>query len=158
MENNKMRKIERQMERQESLSLLQNGLYGVLATVDSNGQPYGVPLNYVFTANSIYFHCAWEGHKLENIKCNNKASFTVVGDAEILASKFSIAYESIILFGVINRVDNDDEKTMALMNLVKKYSPEFAEAGEVYVKTSKDKCAVFKIDIQSATGKHRVKS
>ena len=33
-----------------------------------DGYAYGVPLNYVYVDNSIYFHCAKEGHKLDNIK------------------------------------------------------------------------------------------
>ncbi|MDD3365253.1 MAG: pyridoxamine 5'-phosphate oxidase family protein [Syntrophomonas sp.] len=158
METNVMVKVERQMEREESWSLLENGLYGVLSTVDNNGQPYGVPLNYILNENNIYFHCALEGHKLENIKYNDKVSFTVVGDIEILASKFSIAYESVILFGIISMVEDEKEKGLALMNLVRKYSSEFVAEGELYIKNAINKCAVFKIEIQSWTGKHRLKS
>jgi hypothetical protein len=156
MNTYKMRKIERQMEQEDSLSLLHNGLYGVLSTVDNNGQPYGVPLNYVCNENNIYFHCALEGHKLENIKNNHKVSFTVVGDTEIMASKFSIAYESVILFGIISKVEDENEKGLALRNLVDKYSSEFIEEGEIYVENSKNRCAVYKIAIQSLTGKHRL--
>lgn len=153
-----MRYFERQMEREESFSLLHNGLYGVLSTVDDNGQPYGVPLNYVFNNNNVYFHCALEGHKLENIKYNDKVSFTVVGDSIIMPSKFSIAYESVILFGIISMVEDEEEKEMALKVLVEKYSPEFIVEGELYIKRAINRCAVFKIEIQSLTGKHRLKS
>ena len=42
-------------------------------------QPYAVPLSYVFHDQCIYFHCATEGHKLDNIRANPAVSFCVVG-------------------------------------------------------------------------------
>jgi hypothetical protein len=152
-----MRKVERQMGSEESLLLLKNGLFGVLSTADNNGQPYGVPLNYVLVENYIYFHCALEGHKLENIMNNDKVSFTVVGDSEIMASRFSIAYESVILFGNICIVEDEKERKLALSNLVEKYSSEFIKEGEIYIENAKARCAVLKIDIHSISGKHRPK-
>ncbi len=153
-----MRNLERQMKSEESMFFLNNGLYGVLSTVDNNGQPYGVPLNYVLKENYIYFHCALEGHKVENIKYNDKVSLTVVGQAEIMASDFSIAYESVILFGIIKMLEDENEKKMALRYLVEKYSSEFIEKGELYIENAINRCAVFKIEIQSLTGKHRLKA
>ncbi|MDD4801463.1 MAG: pyridoxamine 5'-phosphate oxidase family protein [Syntrophomonas sp.] len=158
MEKHKMRKFERQMDNEEALSRLQKGLYGVLSTVDNNGQPYGVPLNYVIRENALYFHSAVEGHKLDNIKYNNKVAFTVVGSAEILARQFSTAYDCVVLFGIISLVKDEQEKRQVLMDLVNKYSPEFAEEGTKYVANSIDRCVVLKIAIQSLTGKQRLKS
>lgn len=54
------------------------GEYGVLAIVSADGAPYAVPLSYCVIDNGIYFHCAPEGHKLENIAADSRASFCVV--------------------------------------------------------------------------------
>ena len=158
MKTYEMRNLERQMGKEKSLVLLQNGLYGILSTVDNNGQPYGVPLNYVLIENYIYFHSALEGHKLENIKFNNRVSFTVVDQAEIIPGKFSIAYESAIIFGIISMVQEVTEKDLALTKIVEKYSPGLIEEGRIYIENAINKCAVLKIEIQSMSGKHRLTS
>ncbi len=62
-----MRKKDREVLGEDIEKILTNGEYGVLATVGENGYPYTVPLSYVYQDNSIYFHCAKEGHKLDNI-------------------------------------------------------------------------------------------
>jgi len=60
--NRSMRLKDRQMSKESVIELLERGKYGVLSSVDEDGQPYGVPVNYVFDGNeSIYFHCAREG-------------------------------------------------------------------------------------------------
>ncbi len=51
----------------------------------------------------IYFHCAPEGHKLENLSGNNKVSFCVVGKTQVLPDKFATNYESVIVFGTACR-------------------------------------------------------
>ena len=62
-----MRRKDKAMPDAKMLGLLQHGEYGVLSTVDGNGQPHGVPLNYVLMNNGIYFHCALEGLSLIHI-------------------------------------------------------------------------------------------
>jgi nitroimidazol reductase NimA-like FMN-containing flavoprotein (pyridoxamine 5'-phosphate oxidase superfamily) len=55
------------MKHREARGILNKGEYGVLSTVSAEGQPYGTPLNYCLIDDSIYFHCATEGHKLKNL-------------------------------------------------------------------------------------------
>ena len=70
-----MRKKNREISEDEALELLTRAEYGVLSTVDENGQPYGVPLNFCVVDGCIYFHCAVEGHKIDNIEQNSAVSF-----------------------------------------------------------------------------------
>ncbi len=56
-----MRRIDREISEHEAVELLHKAEYGVLSTVDKSGQPYGVPLSYVYKDNAIYFHCAVDG-------------------------------------------------------------------------------------------------
>lgn len=151
-----MRRIERQMEEKQAVELLLKGEYGILATSDRNHQPYGIPLSYVLIGNCIYFHCAIEGHKLQNIAENSKGCFTVVGNTRIVPEKFSTEYESIIAFGEVSIVEDDEEKIMALREFVKKYSSSFTGEGDQYIKNAKHVTIVVKMMIQSFKGKHRV--
>ncbi len=74
----KIRRKDRKISTDEAIDLLKKCEYGVLSTVDSDGQPYGIPLSYVYKDDCIYFHCARVGYKLENIKDNPRVSFCVV--------------------------------------------------------------------------------
>lgn len=149
-----MRKKEREIGDQEIAEILEKGEYGVLATIGTNGYPYSVPLSYVYKNNSIYFHGATTGNKLENIESNNKVSFCVVGYTEILPEKFSTKYESVIIYGTAESVKGE-EKERALEELIKKYSEEFIEKGKEYIKKAKDKTIVIKINIERVSGKAR---
>jgi uncharacterized protein len=50
---------------------------GRLATKGRDGYPYITPVNFVFSNESIYFHCAHQGEKIENIHADNRVCFEV---------------------------------------------------------------------------------
>jgi nitroimidazol reductase NimA-like FMN-containing flavoprotein (pyridoxamine 5'-phosphate oxidase superfamily) len=145
------RDINKQVSRDAAMNILNNAEYGVLSTVDKAGQPYGVPLNYIVLNDAIYLHCALEGHKLDNISDNNRVSFTVIGYSEIVPAAFTAKYESVVVFGKANLVD-EPEKVNMLKKLVQRYSPEFQEKGMKVIDAFKDKCTVIRIDIEHISG------
>lgn len=149
-----MRKKEREIKIDETNEILINNSYGVLSTICENGYPYGVPISYVYINDSVYFHCATEGQKLDNIDNNNKVSFCIVGETCVLPDKFSTKYESVIIFGKANEVF-DDEKNTVLLEILNKYSPEYIEKGRVYIEKASERTKVYKINIDNITGKAR---
>ena len=62
-----LRRKNQQLSETEARSILKNGTHGVLSVQGDDGYPYGVPMNYVYGDDAIYFHCAKEGHKLEEM-------------------------------------------------------------------------------------------
>jgi uncharacterized protein len=150
----KIRRTDRAISESEAKAILEKGEFGILSTASLDGQPYGVPINYSYTGNVIYFHCALEGQKLENLKKNNRVSFCVVGKTEVLPEKFATRYESAIVFGKAYELA-DDEKFNGLMEIVKKYSSGFLEEGLQYTKNAIHKARAYKIVIESITGKSR---
>lgn len=148
----KMRRMDKAMDEAAALELLKKCEFGIISTVGSDGYPYGVPVNYAYKDGFIYFHCATTGHKLDNIIENNKVSFCAVGESKIISEKFSTKYESVIIFGKASIVD-DDEKKEALLEIIKKYSPDFIESGKKYIESDFDKTLVVKIEIEHMTGK-----
>jgi len=136
------------------LDLLQRGEYGVLSTVDAEGQPYGVPLNYVYMKGAIYFHCALVGAKLDNIATHDRVSFCVVGRTRVLPAEFSTEFESVIVFGQA-AMAHGEERYQALMGLIEKYSAGFVDQGPAYIETFDGRTNVVKITILNATGKAR---
>lgn len=149
-----MRRKDRELSNIEALALLEEGNYMVLSTLSRDGYCYGVPLHYVFINDSIYFHCAIEGHKLENIAYNDKVSICVVGKAEVVPEKFTTNYESVIAFGRAKEVKGD-EKEIALIALIGKYSPEHISEGREYIKRASDRTKVIGISLERITGKAR---
>jgi nitroimidazol reductase NimA-like FMN-containing flavoprotein (pyridoxamine 5'-phosphate oxidase superfamily) len=149
-----LRRKDRAITKEEAIALLNKAEYGVLSTVTENGKPYGVPLNFCVIEHCIYFHCAVEGQKIDNIKLNKSVSFCAVGNTEILPEKFGTNYESVIVSGEADEVF-DMDKQIALEGLLHKYSSEFVDKGIKYIEGLREKTRVFKITIDKLTGKAR---
>ena len=147
-----MRRKDKEIGTDETINLLTNCEYGVLSTVGNDGQPYGVPLNYTYKDNCIYFHCALKGHKIDNIEDNPKVSFCTVGNTEVLPSEFSTNYVSAVAFGVASEVQGT-ERYNALVLLLEKFSPGFIEEGKKYIEKLDKVTKVIKIEIQHISGK-----
>jgi nitroimidazol reductase NimA-like FMN-containing flavoprotein (pyridoxamine 5'-phosphate oxidase superfamily) len=147
-----MRRRDRQITVEEAEKILLEGEYGVLSTQGSNGYSYGIPLSYAYKDGSIFFHCALEGQKVENIKHCNKVSFCVVGKTQVQPDKFGTVYESAIVFGEASELSGQD-KEEALLALIEKYSKEYMEAGRKYIKNSGAATKVFNIKVEHISGK-----
>ena len=63
---------------------------GRISSIDENGYPQIIPMNFVFINDSIYMHSHTKGEKLDNIKRNLKVGFEVDRNLEFLPSYFLI--------------------------------------------------------------------
>ena len=149
-----IRRKDRALPQEQAREILTRGEYGVLSTVSSDGQPYGVPVSFCFKDNTITFHCAVKGQKLENLAANDRVSFCVVGKTELLPGEFATRYESAIAFGKASELTGE-EKLNGLREIVRKYSPGFLEKGEKYIVDNIRKARLFKIEIETLSGKAR---
>jgi uncharacterized protein len=149
-----MRRKDRLITKMETLSILKKGEYGILSTVSPDNEPYGVPFNYCLIDQCIYFHCALDGININNINNNSKVSFCVVGKTEVLPDTFATKYESCIVQALASE-SFGEEKQLALEGLIQKYSENFVSEGLKYIESLKDKTRVFKLSIESISGKAR---
>lgn len=138
---------------------------GRIATIDGDGYPQIIPMNFVFFNNAIYMHSHTRGEKLENIKVSSKSGFELDRELEFLPSYFSsptdasladTLYISVVIKGDAEIVDDVKEKASALNALMKKYQPEGG-----YEPLHKDMdvlnhVAVIKIIAQSMHGKYKI--
>lgn len=148
-----MRRKKNQMNDFDVLELLKNTSEGTLGTISDNDYPYTVVLNYVYYNDKVYFHSAKEGHKIDNILSNPNVSFTVFDNVEVIEEKFTTKYQSVTLFGKAKIIPGNKE---VLMELIKKYSPNFLESGRAYVHKSFDTTVLVEISIEHMTGKERL--
>jgi hypothetical protein len=146
----KMRRSDKEMSKEKTLELLTRGEDGILGTISDNGYPYTVVVNYVFLNNKIYFHCAKEGHKLDNIKRNNKVSFTVYDNVEVVGEKLTTLYESLVVFGKAKVIDANREILLALVN---KYANLDQEKILKMIDNEIDITSLVEIEIDHITGK-----
>ncbi|MDH8701589.1 nitroimidazol reductase NimA-like FMN-containing flavoprotein (pyridoxamine 5'-phosphate oxidase superfamily) [Dysgonomonadaceae bacterium PH5-43] len=155
--NDSVRRRERLLEEKEAINLLRIGEYGVLSMVENiEGEigGYGIPLNYVWDGNnSIYFHCAPEGYKLNCLRENSMVSFCVVGHTKVISNKFTTAYESIIVRGSICMNLTEEECRQALILVLDKYSPADKEIGLKYIEKSFHRTNIIRLDIKEMSGK-----
>ena len=130
-----IRRKDRILDNELAIRLLEEAEYGFLAMSGINGYGYGIPINYVKEGDSIYFHCAPEGYKLECLRENPKVSFTVVGATQIVPDL------------------PEEERRYALRLLVNKYSSAFKEIGEKYIEKSFYRTNILRLDISHISGK-----
>ncbi len=151
-----MRRKDRLLDREDAMNILEKGEYGILSTIGSDEQPYGVPLSYVVKDNCIYFHATNQGgSKYDNILHNKKVSFTVVMNTEVLPDQFATLYESAIAFGEAEVVKDETKRLEAFREFLYKYSPDFLSEGEKYIASAGSSADIVKIEIKDLTGKGR---
>ncbi len=119
-----MRRKKQALPPEECSAVLAQGTAGVLALSGNGGYPYAVPLSYVFDENRLCFHCAKAGHKLDAIRQNNRASFCVIGQDQIVPEEYTTYFKSVIVFGTMRILEDAFEKRAAIKKLAVKYAPD----------------------------------
>ncbi len=125
-----MRRLKQVLTDRECKKILNEQTHGVLAVAGDDDYPYAVPLSYVYSEkqNAIYFHGAKSGHKIEAMMKQDKVSFCVIAQDEILPEKYSTNYKSVIVFGKIKILDDEAQIIAAAEILGRKYAPNNSEA------------------------------
>ncbi|MBT5200895.1 MAG: pyridoxamine 5'-phosphate oxidase family protein [Thaumarchaeota archaeon] len=138
---------------------------GRVASIDENGYPQVIPMNFSFVNDAIYMHSFPRGEKLENIKRNFKVGFEVDRELEFLPSYFShptnasqadTLYISVVIKGESVFVSDDAEKALALNEMMKKYQPEGHYDPLQNNDLVLDEVAVIKIIPKSIKGKYKI--
>ena len=78
-----MRRFKQQLPDEEALAVLRAAKRGVLSVTGDGGRPYGIPLNPFWDDETgrLYFHGAREGHKIDALRRDPRACFTVLDEA-----------------------------------------------------------------------------
>ena len=128
------------------ISFLNKERVGRVASIDEQGYPQIIPMNFVYVKNdlidtqsdnknigAIYMHSHPIGEKIENIKRNSRVGFEVDSYVCFLpsyyfhptdASQADTLYISVVIKGNAAIVQDPDEKANALNALMKKYQKE----------------------------------
>ena len=138
---------------------------GRISSIDVDGFPQIIPMNFVFRNDVVYMHSHVKGEKLDNISKNNKVGFEADRELEFLPSYFEdphnaaladTLYISIVIKGIASFVSDREEKTLALNGLMEKYQPEgFYDPLKSDMRVL-DAVSVIKIIPQKLHGKYKI--
>jgi nitroimidazol reductase NimA-like FMN-containing flavoprotein (pyridoxamine 5'-phosphate oxidase superfamily) len=151
-----MRRKDREQSRDFALNVADKCAYSVIATVSSDGSPYCIPISPAREGDWLYFHSAHEGHKIENLKRLNRVCISCVGEQEPIKGKFSLTYESAVIFGTASEVTDREEKIHALNLISKRYTPDNMAGFDKAIEKQLDQTAIWKIHIDEISGKGRL--
>ena len=137
--------------------------FGFIAT-SVEDEPYVVPRLFWYdnASRRIYFHSAREGRTRRNVERNPRVCFSA-GELGRLspadtAGKFSAEYASVVVFGRVRFLEEEEEKRRGLQGLLDKYFPQL-EPGQDYRPITNEEIditAVYAIDIEGWSGKQKV--
>lgn len=148
-----MRRKDREItERSEIENIMLSAKIMHLGLADNN-VPFVVPLHFAFDGQTIYFHSARAGSKIEILKRNNMVCFEISEYRGVVESDspcdFEASHRTVVGLGRAHFVDDDAEKIRALNLIVAR----FTEKNFIYSKASLDATMVVRIQIESIKGK-----
>lgn len=140
-----IKKLEIQF-KQNIIDFLNNQAVGRLASIDIDGFPQVIPMNFVYVQaekfrdnscilkeDSIYMHSYRFGEKINNIRRNSTTGFETDQHVAFLpsyyfhqydASQADTLYISVVIKGHSYIVEDKEEKVLALNSLMEKYQKE----------------------------------
>ena len=134
--------------------VLSRGASGVLALLGDGGWPYAVPMSYAFDGEKLYFHCAREGHKLDAIRREARASFCVVDRDDVKPAEYTSYFRSVIIFGRVRVLEDEAQKRAAIELLARRYFPEdSAEGRRRAIEREWAGLCMLEMDIEHMSGK-----
>ncbi|MBW1893088.1 MAG: pyridoxamine 5'-phosphate oxidase family protein [Deltaproteobacteria bacterium] len=115
--------------------------------------PYIVPLCFGYKDNTLYFHGAIGGKKIDILNKNQNVCFEFDVDAEVVekekACSWGVKYQSVIGFGRASLIGNIHEKRDALDIILSQYTDQSYDFDDNFLQAT----AVVKVEIDKMTGK-----
>ena len=149
-----VRRFKQRLNREECLEILKKAKRGVLSVNGDNGYPYGVPLNHYYDEDSgkIYFHGNLQGHKVDALRADNKASFCVYDDGYREDGDWALTFKSVIVFGTVREVEDPETVLKICRDLSYKFTSD-TEYIEKEISNSGKRVLVHELTIEHMTGK-----
>ncbi len=119
-----MRRIRQKISEEECISILGSQPRGVLSVIGDGGYPYGIPMDHWYSKedNTVYFHCAKTGHKIDAVTACDKVSYCVMDEGYRKDGEWALNIRSVVIFGRMSIVSDEDKKKEICTNLTKKFT------------------------------------
>jgi uncharacterized protein len=126
--------------------------------LNDEAAPYVFPMSFGFEKKGgkriFWFHCANAGKKLDLLKKDNRTSFELEADLEVVSSEnpaeWTMKYKSVMGSGVLTIVTDAEEKNHGLNKLLGQYD----KSGKTYdFSANLKRTTVLKLKVTSLTCK-----
>ena len=151
-----MRRKRQLLSEEDSIDILTKATAGTLALLGDNDYPYAVPISYVYQERKLYFHSALAGHKVDAIRKCDKASFCVIDKDEVHPEKYTTYFRSVIAFGRIHIIEDEQEKQETARMLGNRYNPNNDESLQKEIESGISRMLMIRLDIEHLTGKEAI--
>lgn len=151
-----MRRIRQQLSQDECIDILCHATSGVLAVIGDGGYPYAVPLSHVYADGKLFFHSALQGHKVDAIRGDSRCSFCVIAQDEVHPENFTTHFKSVIAFGQIHVIDDQDDRMEALRLLGHRHAPHDEAGLKREIDKDFSRVLMLRLDIEHMTGKQAI--
>ena len=123
-----IRRIKQKIGTEECIRVLKAQPRGVLSMIGDDGYPYGIPMDHWYseTDNTIYFHCAKVGHKIDAIAACDKVRYCVMDEGYRKDGEWALNINSVVVFGRMRFVADESKKLEICTNLVRKFTDDEA--------------------------------
>lgn len=149
-----LRRKKQALDEQACQQILSQEKRATLSLIGDEGYPYGVPVNFVYYEGKIYIHSARAGHKVDALTQNDKACFTVWNQGDQEENDWWYHVYSLICFGRIHIVEDEDLKRASLQALGKKYFPAGMRDIDYEIERDWDRVLMLELSIEHISGKH----
>ncbi len=156
-EDNNMRRGDRQRDRAFALDVIDRCEYGVVAIHTQEEMPYCLPLSLVREGDTLYFHCALEGKKLQLLEQNPHVFITFVAENIACTEKFTTYFQSAMVAGTAYEITGDEEKIHALRVISQRLTPTAMPDFDRAIAKSLAVTGVWGIHIDQIDGKEKAK-
>lgn len=126
-----------------------------VAMIDTEGNPYAIPMNFGYANDTIYLHSAPEGNSIRSLEINPNVCITFCENNEIVyqdqevACSYRVRGSSVICRGKVQFITDFNQKMEALNIIMKQYS----DLDFKYSKPAIENVKVWVVEIESMTGK-----
>ncbi len=147
-----MRRAKQEMTKEQCDAVLCQAPRGVLSLHGEDGYPYGFPMNHIYLDGKLYFHSAKEGHKVDALSANSKASFCVMDDGYREEGHWELNIQSVIVFGTLELVEHQEEAVAVVRKLALKHYPDEASFTPM-LQRCLGRFHIYRLTIHHMTGK-----
>lgn len=123
-----MARKKQQISEAECIEILKTEPRGILSVLGDDGFPYGIPMNHWYCEDNghLYFHSGMQGHKVDAIRNHDKVSFCTYDQGFRRDGEWALNIRSVIVFGRIRPVENQQEAMEIVRKLSFKYTADSA--------------------------------
>ena len=94
-----------------------------------------------------------KGRKVDILKENKRAAFSIVISHKLVEEKFTFNFTSLLYEGLAQIVENKNEKVKVLESLVKKHSKNFLQEAKKVIERSCDHTLIIRLKKEKLTGR-----